>query len=500
MAHASIKIDVDGWDDALLVQGLSLRQAYNSHHTFEVAALAPQGHELTRRTLEAVLGRRIDLTIALRDDTAEPCRFSGFVDQAVATWTAEGRSVRLLGYSPTVFLDSAPRFRTFGETSLSALVDKVLQPYAGKWAAPVKRGAMGTVDYSIQMQETDYQYLCRLADQFGKLCCYDGQKLFFGDPSAFEPSMDALEWQQRIKRAELALNLAPLHFSLRGYDLEAGAVIDGERAGLPGTAHAVARTAMGCAGIYPAANVFVGHTIDGAGELNACTQRLLARQAYDLVRLTGASNYPGLRLGARFSIDHTDELLTAGDYRIVEISHAVSRDRQYGNTFTAVPTGFAFAPRIHPTRHPVCGPLVAVVRANNDPKKLGRVRVEFLADEERSLSPWLRVLMPYTGHGGWYALPEVGDQVIVQAEDFNMERSPFVAGAFYHGRADAARWFDPQNKKKGFTTEKTTFIIDDRTGKLRIEADEIEFVARRKMALDGGEQLRQQARRIDLNP
>ena len=58
----------------------------------------------------------------------------------------------------------------------------------------------------------------------------------------------------------------------------------------------------------------------------------------------------------------------------------------------------------------------AVVRANEDPDKLGRIRVEYPAfhgDSASTPSEWARLCVPYAsdGHGSWF-LPEVGDEVL----------------------------------------------------------------------------------------
>lgn len=514
MSHAITDISIKGWDKTLIVTSLSLRQSYNDHHAFELTALVPEGFALTLDRLKDILGETATISIRLKETPGVQCRFTGFVDQTVPVWTPQGRALRVLGYSPTVFMDCGPRFRTFGETSVGAIVDKVANAYSSKISSLTKKGATGKVDFSVQTQETDYRYLCRLADQYGKVFFYDGEKMFFGDLKEKDDKADQLQWASQLKQVELSLNLAPLNFKLSGYALEASKVEEYSRPKENVSSNALVGAAIEESKIYPTSNIFLLNLNTGQSELADRSERLLSKQAYDLVRLQGVSNNPSLKVGDQISIGGSHELFGEGEYIILDINHSVSSDSTYRNTFSAVPAGYPFAMRMQATRNPLCGPLMAVVKENNDPKKLGRVRVQFIGDEEKTLSPWLRILTPYTGNGGWYYLPEVGDQVVVQAEDFNIEKFPFVSGAFYHGKADAAQWHDPQNKKKGFTTERVAFKIDDRTGKLTIEADDIEiiarkkiktqseeseFAARQKMKLDGGAQLKQQAARIDLN-
>ena len=58
MAQASVHISINGWDDELQVNTLSLQQAYNRHHIFELNALIPTEYNLTVEHLEAILGEQ----------------------------------------------------------------------------------------------------------------------------------------------------------------------------------------------------------------------------------------------------------------------------------------------------------------------------------------------------------------------------------------------------------------------------------------------------------
>lgn len=79
----------------------------------------------------------------------------------------------------------------------------------------------------------------------------------------------------------------------------------------------------------------------------------------------------------------------------------------------------------------------AIVRSNQDPSKMGRVRVEypwFAGDSSRKPSEWARVCLPYAsgGHGAWF-LPEVGDECLVFFENGSLD-SPIVVGSLYNGK------------------------------------------------------------------
>lgn len=76
----------------------------------------------------------------------------------------------------------------------------------------------------------------------------------------------------------------------------------------------------------------------------------------------------------------------------------------------------------------------AIVSANNDPMRLGRVRVLFDWQDSEDLgnaSPWINIASPMASQeSGFMFLPAKGDTVLVDFEDGNVE-NPYVVGSFY---------------------------------------------------------------------
>lgn len=85
------------------------------------------------------------------------------------------------------------------------------------------------------------------------------------------------------------------------------------------------------------------------------------------------------------------------------------------------------------TRRKVYGVVVGIVTNNQDPDKLGRVKLQFpwLTAEDESY--WARVatLMAGKNRGAWF-LPEVDDEVLVVFEHGDV-RFPYVIGALWNG-------------------------------------------------------------------
>jgi uncharacterized protein involved in type VI secretion and phage assembly len=81
----------------------------------------------------------------------------------------------------------------------------------------------------------------------------------------------------------------------------------------------------------------------------------------------------------------------------------------------------------------IYGVVIGIVTNNNDPDKLGRVKVRFpwLSDTDESW--WARIAAPMTGkERGVYFLPEVEDEVLVAFEHGDV-RFPYVLGALWNG-------------------------------------------------------------------
>ncbi len=117
------------------------------------------------------------------------------------------------------------------------------------------------------------------------------------------------------------------------------------------------------------------------------------------------------------------------------------------------------------------GMTVGVVTNNQDPDKLGRVKVRFpwLSDEQES--HWARVLTPMAGNGrGLYFLPEVDDEVLVAFEHGDV-RFPYVLGALWNGKdAPPETNDDGENNKRTIRSRSGHMIrLDDTEGEEKIE-------------------------------
>ena len=72
--------------------------------------------------------------------------------------------------------------------------------------------------------------------------------------------------------------------------------------------------------------------------------------------------------------------------------------------------------------------------------------------KRNEMTPWIRVVQPYTGGGkGFYFVPEIGEEVMIDFEGGNAER-PFVLGAHYNGEAKSG-YHNADNRVKAIHTK-----------------------------------------------
>ncbi|MEO1263460.1 MAG: phage baseplate assembly protein V [Bacteroidota bacterium] len=445
-----------------------IKSYYNRHHSFSATLGVPEHYPVEQKDIEDALGGKIEIVFSKNNFPNEQGIFIGTIDEIIPTWYDDGRIMFIInGYSPTHFLDGGPEFRCFKDQSLESVIQKLLNPYK-QFFNSVTLGARSSqkLDWNMQQNETTYQFICRLADQFEQEFYYDGEGLFFQDLASGTSEMISLVQGNNLEKVRLSMNLAPLKFTVQGYDFVNGKKQESKSEKLSAENPVLDMVIKKCQK-YPEQKILLPYAVEGTSQLQRATRRFASRQAHELLKVSGKSFEPRLKIGSRITVEFKKRFLKEGleghELVVTEVTHVFKDDNSYYNEFVAVPTEHPYNLRMTRGRGPVSGPKAAIIADVDDPKKMGRVRVQYIGDLERAISPWLRVLTASTTDGGFFCLPQVDEQVLVLSEDFNLENNAIVLGSFFQKYMTAGFWPDPSTI--GIKRGKTGNLMDGQTHK-----------------------------------
>ena len=120
------------------------------------------------------------------------------------------------GYSPTIVMEGSPILKSFSDQSLSDIVKEVAGNYNNKAVQPTIAMATDAIlPYIVQYSESDYGFLCRLAQKKGQWFYFNGEESVFGTPKSKEFT---LEYGRTLHSFNIEMRAKPLGFEYIGYD------------------------------------------------------------------------------------------------------------------------------------------------------------------------------------------------------------------------------------------------------------------------------------------
>ena len=396
--------------------------------------------------------------------------FSGIITKIHCKRKAGGGygTLYISGNAPSILLDSGKECQSYENRTLQEIVAAATEEYDESAKVDTSAGVntTRTLPYTVQYQESDYDFICRLAKYYGEYFYYDGSKLIFGNK--LQETIDLGENLNLIDE-EFFLEVKPQDFQYINYNIHQGT---SENNDSRDAANEYKNNPIQTDAKNASKKIYkkIPQKYHSATSLEQSSVDLedVVRLEKDkrelLLRVKGQSRDPRLRMNTFACL--TDINARAMEtYRVVKISHYHS-GMEYYNSFEGIPmmrTPADFDENAFP--HSEQQP--AIVKDNNDPLGMGRVRVQFLWQAKRNeMTPWIRVVQPYTGGGkGFYFVPEIGEEVLVDFEGGNAER-PFVIGAHYNGEAKSG--YTPTTKAI-HTKSGTKILLNDAEGSVRIE-------------------------------
>ncbi|RZL08720.1 MAG: hypothetical protein EOO62_14855, partial [Hymenobacter sp.] len=200
MPHpVKVSVHVDGVADPSLALAdfhqLTLQQHVLQHHRFTLdfscetlgKALNIKPELVPTQAHERLSGKDITLGWASRyaGEAGRSFQFKGLItDISIQTDADLVNYYQLSGYSPTFLLEDGGQSRTFVKKSLPTIFNQVLGEYAGNaFDKQLKAQGQQVLPYTVQYQETNFNFLSRLAAGQGEWFYYDGTTLRLGRES-----------------------------------------------------------------------------------------------------------------------------------------------------------------------------------------------------------------------------------------------------------------------------------------------------------------------------
>lgn len=346
----------------------------------------------------------------------------------------------LTGFDPTHRMAREPKSRSFQRVTDADIASRI----AGEYGLDADVDGTGaTHDYVLQAGETDYAFLRRRAARIGFDVWVSDRKFHFKKRPRSDAAPPSLKYGKNLSRFSVRFSAAERcdEVQIRGWDQLGKQPIQGQASETdPGTDAPAAQELSG------AAQRAFGRVKRNAGQFPVTDQAeadklassLLLRASGEEVVLRGeAVGDPLIGAGASVRIEGIGSRLT-GKYRVTGVEHSYAAGKPYVTRFVcggkepgslADLTGPGTAAGDKRGWH---GLVIGIVTNNDDPEKLGRVRVQFptlSADDE---SAWARIATPGGGpKRGLQWLPEVDDEVLVGFELDDHAR-PVVLGGLWN--------------------------------------------------------------------
>ena len=433
-----------------------LNQQIDSHHFMELVCRMDVLEDLTQALGESsknFLGETITLQTKALDTYSgyKALEFKGIVTQVKTVKGHEassGDTVVIKAQSPTFIADDGPHYASYNDLSLSEILDKTFGDYdKSKLDILIQPNNTSSLHYSVQHNESAYDYASRLAAQYGEWFYYNGTQLIFGKPETEE-----LDLTYGFDLKEYNLNLIPQSHNYKYYanDYLLSDVHEKDSNDVSSGANGYSGFVSNKANTIYNKQTKVWHNLynDTKSKQRLDSSIELQKKAIEIqqVKLNGVSDNPGVKLGNIVKVE-------GATYRVTNVTHTNRENGDYQNRFEAITADFDAYPNTNINAFPKSESQTAIVMENIDPEGLGRIKVQFPWQKELGeMTPWIRIVTPHAGGDkGFHFIPEIDEEVLVGFEGGNAEH-PYMMGSLYNGNGKASAFQSDANNIKAIKT------------------------------------------------
>jgi uncharacterized protein involved in type VI secretion and phage assembly len=275
--------------------------------------------------------------------------------------------------------------------------------------------------------------------RIGYECFVDDNKLYFRKPPENSASVtltwgdDLLSFRPRVTLAEQVEEVI-----VKGWDVDKQTAIIGraEESSLYPQVEESGKAKDQAGKFGKSKLVIVDQPVVNQAEADVLAQAHLNERCGSFIQAEGmAFRRPEVKAGKMVTLESLGQRLS-GKYLVTSATHLYNPDG-FRTRFTVRGTRLGTLTEQIMQKPPLTrwpGVVTAVVTNTDDPNNWGRVKVKFPWMTEDAESDWARVAAPGAGpEAGFYAIPEVEDEVVVSFEHGDFSR-PFILGSMWNGQ------------------------------------------------------------------
>jgi type VI secretion system secreted protein VgrG len=421
----------DGTIGSALLSLVEVTQELNAHWWCRIQC---RNTEDQRLPVEDLLGQAVDVKTA-DENGVETIHFTGSVQEVELEYEPWGSyGATLVAVSDTYGMDVTAHKQYYADQTLSSIAGVV----AGRHGLSIAVSAAGSKPLNyVQYGETDFSFLHRIVDDYGAWMRpkQGGLEVF----TTFQPGT-TLTWREEEALISFRLRGERVNPSFSGshYDHHAMASNTFQQVSKEPQYYDAASRLTGAvkrasqqlpAGFEPQRSRAM--TLDNYNDqLQAESERALGSSVVGF----GTSRKQALKAGDTVNVD--GNLDAKGTYGLTRVVHRWT-PKGYTNEFSCTPWK-SYRNALAPVARTWNGVVPARVVDHNDPKKMGRIKVQFFWQTDGA-THWARTTSPHAGPDrGFMFMPEIGDEVAVAFEDGDPER-PVILGSVWNGVQTAPR-------------------------------------------------------------
>lgn len=375
---------------------------------------------------------------------------SGEVTSIEAEYDLLGARAVVRGYDLMHRLSAGRKTKTWSNVTYADVVQEIV---AAAHLDAQMDSSGGTLEHVIQGNVSDLDFLYQLGHRVGFDVTIEDKTLHFKKPtkaSTAPKASDAdddkptnLRWGKRLLefRARMSAVAQVSDVKVRGWNVKDRKAVIGEAKAETDTTKLSMSPAQLADAVGGETLTVTDRPIDdqsAAEDLAKAIAHQVASAAYEATAIVIGS--PELKAGVAVPVSNVDPALVgnwvistarhefgSGAYR----THLEFSGRQDRSLHGLVSGGLS----VPAARTSIPGVVIGVVTKNDDPDKLGRVKVKYPWMDDKAESFWVRLARPAAGtNAGFLWIPDIDEEVVVAFEQGDLAH-PLVLGSLWNGQA-----------------------------------------------------------------